>query len=136
MKLTKVQYYLLSFTWGLPMTLIGVIVAAVLMIAGHRPKPWGYGWYFEIGNGWGGVNLGVVFITAKNAPDHTRNHEFGHSVQNCKYGLLMPFIVCIPSATRYWYREIRSRMGLGNKTAYGDIWFEREATEIGDSYFQ
>ena len=56
-------------------------------------------------------------------------HECGHGIQNCIWGPLMIFVVCIPSATRYWYREFKyHRKGLTPPTKYDDIWFEGQAT--------
>jgi hypothetical protein len=134
---SKKEFYLLSFTWGLPMTLIGLIVAGVLICLGYKPKKWGPCIYFNVGKGWGGVELGPVFITDSRDSKHTKNHEFGHGIQNCFYGPAMPFIVCIPSAFRYWYREIVYHMrGLTPPTAYDDIWFEGEATRLGNEYIE
>lgn len=130
----KSTFWLLSLTWGLPMTLIGLIASVVLLILGYRPKKWGYCYYFEVGEGWGGVELGAFFVVSKDARDHTKSHEFGHGLQNCYYGFLMPFIVCIPSAARYWYRNIRYSLGYKNKTSYYDIWFEAQASEWGIAF--
>lgn len=132
--MTKTKFYLLSFTWGFPLTLIGLLVGLVLLCAGRKPKKWGPCWYFEIGENWGGLELGVIFLTDKTPSEHTKNHELGHAIQNTKYGLLMPFIVCIPSAVRYWVREIQRRIGKPPKTKYDDIWFEGEATALGEEY--
>lgn len=114
--------------------MIGFIVALVLLCAGKRPKRWGDCFYFEVGENWGGLELGIFFIANKGAGSHIKNHEHGHAVQNCWWGVLMPFVICIPSATRYWYREIRTRRGLPNKGAYDDIWFEGQATRLGTQY--
>lgn len=130
----KVLYYILSFTWGLPMTLIGLFVAVALICVGYKPKRWGGCFYFNVGKIWGGVSLGIVFITDESDSEHTKNHEFGHSIQNCRYGLLMPFIVCIPSFIRYWYREFKTRKGIKLETKYDDVWFEGEATALGYKY--
>lgn len=116
------------------MTLIGLIASAVLLILGCRPKKWGYSYYFEIGEGWGGVELGAFFIVEKGSTGYIRSHEFGHALQNCYYGFLMPFIVCIPSAVRYWYRNIRRSLGYKNKTGYYDIWFEAQASDWGTEF--
>ena len=113
----KCLFYLLSFTWGLPMTLIGCIVAVVLLVTGHRPKKWGYCYCFEIGKGWGGLELGPFFLTNQNPTEHTKNHEHGHAFQNCKFGFIMPFIVSIPSAIRYWYRIFKEKAGTPCTTA-------------------
>ena len=127
----KTLFYLLSCTWGIIMTLIGCIVGTILLAAGCKPKKWGHCYYFEIGSGWGGLELGPIFLVSKTASEHTKNHELGHGFQNCWFGPLMPFIVSVPSAIRYWYREIRESKGNPCKTDYDSVWFEGQATKLG-----
>ena len=127
----KILFYLLSFTWGLPMTIIGYIAAGALLATKHKPQRWGHCYYFEVGKGWSGVSLGPIFIVSKDASSYTKNHEAGHSQQNCMWGILFPFVIAIPSFIRYWYREIRSRIGKPCTTGYYDIWFEKGASDIG-----
>jgi hypothetical protein len=130
----KCAFYLLSFTWGLPLTLVGCIVAIVLLATGHKPKKWGYCYYFEVGQNWGGLELGPIFLTDKSPSVYTKNHEHGHAFQNCKFGPLMPFVVSLPSAVRYWYRRIRTTMGNPVKTSYYSVWFESEASTLGKEF--
>ncbi len=133
--MNKRTFYFLSFTWGIPMTLFGLLVALVLLCCGKKPKRCGWCWYFEIGEGWGGIELGAFFLVSKTATDHTRYHEHGHAIQNCYWGLLMPFVIGIPSMIRYWYRELRyHRKGKYPPTDYDSIWFERQATLLGAEY--
>ena len=131
----KSVFYALSFTWGLPMTLTGLIVGFVLLCMGYKPTKFGYCYHFEVGEKWGGLSLGFIFITSRSPSDHTKKHEHGHALQNCYFGFLMPFIVNIPSGIRYWYRRLRTKMGLKN-TDYDSIWFERDATERGHKFFE
>ena len=131
----KSIFYLLSFTWGLPLTLVGLIVGIGLMIAGKKPERWGACWYFKVGKNWGGVNFGLIFLTDDTPSEHRKNHEHGHAIQNCYFGLLMPFIVCIPSAARYWYFKLKYvRKGLTPPTAYDSAWFEGDASKLGTIY--
>ena len=133
----KYLFYLLSFTWGLPMTLIGCIAAVFLLIVGHRPYKYGYCCCFEVGNGWGGVNLGIVIIVSKTALEHTKAHEHGHAIQNCWFGFLMPFVVGIPSVIRYWYREwvVRSgRKKYSELPKYDAAWYEGSASKLGHKF--
>lgn len=132
--INKPLYYILSFTWGLPLNLIGGIVSIILLMLGYRPKKFGWCYYFEIGHGWGGCELGLVFLCAKNSTERIKAHEFGHSIQNCFFGFLMPFIICIPSAIRYWYREWKKAHGKSNLPLYDSIWFEGQATRLGLKY--
>lgn len=131
---SKSSFYLLSFTWGLPLTLIGCIVAIALIATGHKPKKWGYCYYFEIGDKWGGLEFGPFFLVNKNASKNIKNHELGHGHQNCLIGLAMIFVVCIPSAVRYWYRNIRNKIGKPCTTGYYDVWFERQASDLGTEF--
>lgn len=130
-------YYFLSFTWGSIMTFIGLCAALSLYIAGYKPTKYGPCLCYVVGTGWGGVSLGPIMIMSEgNAKgDHTKNHEFGHSLQNCIWGPLFPFVIAIPSATRYWAREFRRNKGTPPTTDYDAIWFEGQATEWGNKYF-
>lgn len=110
-KIKSILFYVLSFTWGIIMSLIGCIVFLALMIVGYRPKRFYDRLYIEVGNNWGGVELGPWFLTDKSVGLHTRQHESGHGFQNTILGPFMPFVVCIPSAVRYWLREFRTSKG-------------------------
>lgn len=135
--MNKHQFWFLSCTWGIIMTLIGAIVTLVLMIFGFKPKRNIYGWYTEIGNNWGGLDLGPFCLVSTNPSEHILNHEFGHAIQNCALGPFMIFI-SIASATRYWYREFQVQV-LGKSYSdlpdYDSIWFEGSATRLGN-YFK
>lgn len=134
MRMNKTAFYILSFTWGSPLTLIGCLVAGVLMCLGYRPKKFGYSYYFEIGTDWGGLEMGVFFLTEKFPTKGMCAHEFGHGVQNCLYGFFMIPLICIPSAIRYWYREIIwhiSKQKYCHLPDYYSIWFEHQATQWG-----
>lgn len=108
MKINKPLYYLLNCTWGIVMTLIGAVVAVVLILTGHKPKRHAGSIYFNVGKSWGGAELGLFFLTDENDLESVKNHEFGHSLQNCLWGPLLPFVVCLPSAARYWLRECKT----------------------------
>lgn len=128
------MYYILSFTWGLPLTLVGLLVGLVLIVLGYKPKRFGWTFYFEIGKNWGGVELGLIFICSEGSSSRIKAHEFGHSIQNCFFGPFMLFVVSIPSAIRYWYREYQYRRGIRNLPPYDSIWFEGQATQLGEWY--
>lgn len=133
---SKIAYHILSWTWGLPMTLIGYIVALVLRLMGYTPFKWGGSTYFMVGKNWGGVELGQIFVVDDSPTEYILNHEFGHSIQNCYFGFLFPFIVAIPSAVRYWYRRAVVKFGIKAQDelpGYYDIWFEKQASELGQT---
>ena len=128
---------LLSFTWGLPVSLVGCLYAAAMLMTGHKPKRFGPCVYFECGHNWGGADCGWVFVVQKDASPRLLHHEMGHCFQNCKFGLLMPFLVSIPSTCRYWYRRIYTAVTKKYPgTDYDDIWFEGQATRLGYEYMR
>lgn len=134
--MSRTMFWILSWTWGFIMTFIGSIVFIILQIAGYKPYRNQHGWVFEIGKGWGGVEIGPFAIVNENPSQHILNHEFGHSLQNCYLGPYMPFI-SIASAIRYWYREYLVRvkkMKYSDLPGYDDIWFEGTATYLGTFY--
>ncbi len=122
-------FYLLSFSWGLPVTLAGCIVALILRIGGVKPERAGYCYCYRIGHNWGGFSLGIFIFVCKEATVKTLWHEHGHGLQNCVFGPFMPFVVSLPSAVRYWSRRLKK-----NKSAlkpYESAWFESQATRVG-----
>lgn len=134
--MSKTLFWILSWTWGFPMTFIGSLIFILLQLAGIKPSKNQYGWVFEIGKDWGGVEMGPFAIVNENPSQHILDHEFGHSLQNCYIGPLMPFI-SIASAIRYWYREYLTRvkgMKYSELPDYDDIWFEGTATYLGKHY--
>ena len=134
---SKFLYYLLTFTWGIIMSLVGGIAALGLIILGYSPVKNHYGLVFIIGKNWGGVNLGPVSIVNANPNQHILDHEFGHSVQNCYLGPFFIFLVALPSMARYWYREYLVRVKhkkYSELPEYDAIWFEGGATRLGEKY--
>lgn len=131
-----VGLWLGSLTWGCVMTTFGIVVALVLLLAGCRPYVFHGFLCFEVGEHWGGFEGGPVFVVQKNAPYSLKSHEAGHGLQNLLLGPLMPFLVSIPSAVRYWYRVFRRRKGGGETLPpYDSIWFEGWATGWGMRFF-
>lgn len=134
--MNKQTFWFLSYTWGIIVTLIGTMVFAVLCVLGYKSQRNIYGYAIEIGEGWGGLEMGPFCLVSKNPSQHTLNHEFGHGIQNCYFGPFMIFI-SLASAVRYWYREYLIRVkGINYKDLppYDSIWFEGDATRIGNLY--
>lgn len=129
-----VLYYLIQFTWGIIMNVVGVIVALFMLITEHRPYKHGPAIYFRCRKMDGfGFSLGMFFVIGKTA-DSVKDHEFGHSLQNIMFGPIAPFIVYIPSFIRYQYFNFKYwKKGL-ESPKYEGIWFEKQATLLGTQY--
>lgn len=131
--LFSILFWVVSLTWGIIMTLIGLLITGVLnlvkfagWVAGYDLKIKthrnGCSLITEVGKNWGGVALGAVALcsnyseTSKSWFEHTRRHEFGHALQHLVLGPLFIFVVAIPSATRYWLTSFKGRK---NKNIFG-----------------
>ena len=133
--LSSREFYIRSFTWGLPVNVGGAVCALAMLATGHKPDRFGQCLHFTIGEKWGGGSLGVFLFTCRNASRRLLEHEHGHSIQNCFYGPLMPFLVNLPSSSRYWYRRAIQKIHPEKKLPpYDSIWFEAEATKLGHDY--
>lgn len=87
------------------MSLIGLLIILILMIAGYKVKTFNSRLYVEIGKNWGGCEFGCVFLCSEGSSLSLKQHECGHGIQNIIFGPLIIFLVSIPSAVRYWLRE-------------------------------
>lgn len=132
-------FYLLSFTWGLFTSFIGLLMLIPFFLT-KRVRVYKnrlYGVFSErFGSGWG-FEMGCFFFTSYDCADNDelRWHEMGHGLQNILLGPLMFFIVSIPSFVRFWYREYLYKHNKPIKTAYDDFWVEGWATRWGNKYF-
>lgn len=126
----KIIFYLFNFTWGIIMNLFGAIGAAAMLVLGVKPTLHAGSVVFRVGHNWGGVSLGFFCFVCEEAGERTLNHEFGHSIQNAILGPLFPFIVAIPSFTRYWIFVNNQKKGIKNPD-YDSVWFEGSAIQWG-----
>ena len=142
MKFIKIfLYWLLQLTWGSLSTLVGFFVFLFVAIF-KKPKFHrnGYSFILEFGKNWGGLSLGpFAFCGSYYNSDnywyeHTRRHEYGHSIQNIILGPFWLFVIGIPSFIRYWYRNWLYNVKKAPLTDYDDIWFEGSATELGERF--
>ncbi len=134
--ITDKEFYIRSFTWGLPVNLGGVIAAAVLLLTGHKAERFGNCILFRAGDHWGGGSMGIFLIVCRNATQKLLEHEHGHSIQNCFYG---PFMVLInlQSSTRYIYRLlIKKLIPEKQLSPYDSAWFEKEASSLGSIFIR
>ncbi len=131
---SAILFYFLSFTVGLPMTLLGCITSIVMFLCGYKAKIYNHCIVFTCGK-FSGFSLGCFIFIGKHCKESLLIHELGHSVQNCLYGPLMPFIVALPSFVRFHYRRFCThKLHRRLTTPYEKIWFEAEATTLGKDY--
>ena len=131
--MSKFIYWFLQFTWGFPLNVAGGILAFVLICKGKMPQKFGHAIYFEVGENWGGLNLGAFFFVQENASTHIKRHEYGHGFQNIMLGVLTPFLITLPSAIRYHYRNYKRGQGC-SLPPYDSFWCEGWATRLGEKF--
>ena len=130
-------FWMLSLTWGLPLTVVGLLTGAYLVLIGHKTQRFHAFVYFTVEGVNGGVNLGPVFVIGKGPSESIKWHEAGHGLQNVMFGMLFIPLIGIPSLIRCKYRTYRRRKDPDCKLPlYDAIWFERQAAELGDRYFR
>lgn len=136
------MFYLLSFTWGILWTLIGFITLLFVFIIYHREIEI----YTVRGRiivnfdkkNFGGASLGIVILVSSDSTSLVR-HEIGHSIQNTYMGPLFIFLVAIPSGIRYQlfdWLDNRHYKKTGLRLDYDRVWFEGQATRLGNKHRQ
>ena len=133
----RVLYYLVSIVWNFPMFLVGTLITTILGITAiftKKIKFKKYHWVYYISIGpdyWGGFDTALMFIRDHRSVDKYLNtHEWGHSIaQGTWLGPLFPFVVAIPSISRWWARELNKKKQW---PAYDAVWFEDAATQCGN----
>lgn len=136
------KFYLLSFTWGLLWTTIGLAIFGISWVFFHEDMD------VRMIEGriavtftkqrFGGVSLGIVYFVDKSNSYRLHTHELGHTIQNMYWGPLFIFAIAIPSFVRYHYRRwVRQNNPDKFKTFphYDAVWFEGQATELGEKHF-
>lgn len=68
-KPSRILFYILSFTWGIILSTLGLVASLALRALGYRQYPNQYGYVIFIGNNsWGGFTLGPYSFVCPDAP--------------------------------------------------------------------
>lgn len=128
----KAFFYLLQFTWGLPVNLAGLLL--FLCCRGSRRETFHNSVVTCLPGDFGGLSLGVfIFLSVQNANERRRLcvHEYGHTVQCLFLGPLYWLLVVLPSAVWYhFFSGYRKR----RQTPYDALYCERWATAWGKKW--
>ena len=123
------MYYLIQWTWGIIMNIIGFFAYLFAKIMKWPTKK--YRKAIEIicpSNKIGGVSLGMFIIRGQNQ-EQVMPHEYGHTIQNLKFGPAFLFAIGIPSFIRCGYYTLMTKKKP--LKPYDSIWFEGQATKLG-----
>ena len=127
-----VLYRLWQWTWGLPQSLLGLILAVKYRRCPHKEVGGALATLHD-GN-WGGVSLGMfIFVPGGLRPEREArllSHEYGHTFQSALLGPLYLLAVGIPSFL--WCnlppcRKLRKEKGV----SYYKLYTESTANRLG-----
>lgn len=129
----RVLFYLIQFTWGLPVNLVGLIL--FLCFRGRfRSERFCNGIATCLPRLAGGFSLGIfLFIGAAGTADSPGlcAHEYGHTVQCLLLGPLYWLVVALPSVIWcHGFSNYRRKHGI----AYDALYCERWATAWGRTW--
>ena len=100
----KFLFYLVQWTWGLPVNLIGGIVFLICTKGlKRRYQKFGYARITYLPWNQGGLSLGLFIFMRDRHPNrkwtyNTRIHEYGHTWQCLLLGPLYYLVIALPSA--------------------------------------
>ena len=122
----KFLFYLIQWTWGLPVNLFGG-VAYLLLRKKYRHEKYKNAYITYIPKNFGGLSTGQFIFMAEGRDEgwtnNTRIHEYGHTIQCLLLGPLYWFIVGLPSAV--WcncFGGYRKRHGVSYYKLYCESW--------------
>lgn len=122
----RVCFYVLQFTWGLPVNLIGLLV---FLCCGRCPRErFCNSVVTYLPGNRGGLSLGIFIFLSTSGGGDLRPHEYGHTIQCLLLGPLYWVVVALPSVVWCFlfagYREKR-------RIPYDALYCERWATAWG-----
>lgn len=130
----KALFWLVQWTWGLPVNLIGGLMYLVFYPKCRHGRfnnafisyvPWKFG----------GLSLGQFIFMADHGREpwtsNTRIHEYGHTIQCLLLGPLYWFVIGVPSAV--WCHLFNGYRGRHNKSYY-DLYCEKWANIWGEKW--
>lgn len=114
-------FYLVQWTWGLPVNIVGGIMFLICKALGRRHQRFGYSFITYIPWNAGGVSLGLfIFMKDQHKSEtwtyNTRIHEYGHTWQCLLLGPLYFIVVAIPSA--FWCNVLDKARKKNNWSYY------------------
>ena len=101
--MNPVLFYIIQWTWGLPVNLVGGIIYLICKAMGRKSEKFGYSWITYLPWNQGGLSMGLFIFMKADHPNaswtyNTRIHEYGHTWQCLLLGVFYYPVIAIPSA--------------------------------------
>ncbi|MCQ2400668.1 MAG: hypothetical protein MJ059_01945 [Lachnospiraceae bacterium] len=126
--LKRILITALQLTWGLPQTVVGLIVFLYNI---KEPHEWYRG---SIRTVWRdkthGVSMGLFIFTCKGGGPHMTEHEYGHCMQSLILGPLYLIVIGLPSVLWCNSRraiQTRSVTGKNYYSFFTEKWAEKNS---------
>lgn len=121
----RVLFYLLQFTWGLPVNLIGLLVFLSCRKYSHS-ETFHNSIVTYLPGDRGGLSLGIFIFLSTHNTQESRGlcaHEYGHTVQCLFLGPLYWVIVAVPSVIWYhFFAGYRKKYRVSYDALYCEHW--------------
>ena len=101
---SRILFYILSFTWGIILSTLGLVASLALRA------------------------LGPYSFVCPDAPPELLTHEAGHSYQNALFGPIA-ILLTLVSIIHYWISCFVPKV----QNDYYNFWTEKNATKLGES---
>ena len=131
---SKLLFWILQWTWGLPVNLIGGIVY-LLLYPRCRHERFNNAFISYVPWKFGGLSMGLFIFMADHGREpwtrNTRIHEYGHTIQCLLLGPLYWVVIGLPSAV--WcnfFEGYRKR----NNVSYYKLYCESWANKWGEKW--
>lgn len=138
-KLFDFFFYLIQWTWGLPVNIVGGIAYLVCTkVLKRRHQKFGYANIVYIPWKQGGLSMGLFIFMRDNHENetwtyNTRIHEYGHTWQCLLLGPLYYIVIALPSVI--WcncFAKYREK----NNVSYYKLYCESWANSWGEKFSQ
>ncbi|MBQ6165425.1 MAG: hypothetical protein IK118_00305 [Clostridia bacterium] len=132
----KFLYYLLQWTWQLPLNIISGTIYLICKAMGKKQERFFNAFITYLDWNQGGISLGQFIFMKNNHPNknwtyNTRIHEYGHTFQAILLGPLYLIVIGIPSAA--WCHFFNGWRKKHNKSYY-DLFCEKWANTLGQKH--
>lgn len=124
----KFLFYLVQWTWGLPVNLVGFLIFLFFKIRGCKHEKFQYAWITYVPWNAGGLSMGLFIFMKADHPNkiwtyNTRIHEYGHTWQCLLLGVFYYPVIALPSAI--WcnhFEGYRRRNNVSYYVFYPEKW--------------
>ena len=132
-KMNKALFYLIQWTWGLSVNIVGFLIYLICKAKGRRSEKFGYSYIIYLPWKSGGLSLGLfIFIRDDDDADwtyNTRIHEYGHTWQCLLLGPFYWFVIGIPS---FVWCNLLSGYRIKRQLSYYIFYPEKWANYFGE----